>query len=133
MREAPFVVSIILGAVIVFGIVPSFTVWGWVRFARRREERTVPSLLSTVALSLATASILCAVLYLLLLRSVPADDLGPDPPRIEAVIQVGAAFDLIAVVTALAGTRKPNRIRWQSLVVAVGVLLFWISQGFRIH
>jgi len=54
-------VVVVLFAVGVYVGLPALMIWGWVRWFRRTQPRTLPSILSLIGFTLATASGVLAV------------------------------------------------------------------------
>ena len=61
MHKAIESVLLFLFAVGIYAGLPAWMIWGWVRWFRRAPPRTLPSSLSLIGLTLATASGLLAV------------------------------------------------------------------------
>jgi len=61
MLKAVEGVLVLLLAVAIYGGVPALMLWGWARWFRRTQPRTVPVILSLIGFALATASGLLAV------------------------------------------------------------------------
>ena len=111
------------------GVVPAVMVWGWVRWIRGNQARTPFLVLSRIALVSATASALLALVSVLCYRSIPGQILLPDPLPAVIVKRSGAALALVATATAIGGSVRPNLLRWQALVGALGALCFWLAVG----
>jgi hypothetical protein len=122
----------ILSDIVLFvlcGVVPAVMVWGWVRWIRRNQARTVFLILSRIALVSATTSALLALASVLYYRSIPGRIFVPDPMPAIIVERAGAALALIATATAIGGVMRPNLLRWHALVGALGALFFWLAVG----
>lgn len=112
------------------GGVPGVMVWGWVRWIRREETRTLWLTMSRIALASASASALLVFASILYARSIPGYNSSyPDPLPLVIINRSGAVLSLVATATAIGGAITPNLLRWHALVGALGVLLFWLAAG----
>jgi hypothetical protein len=103
--------------------VPVLTIYGWARWVRNTESKTLFSTLSLVGFSLATASALLAIssgLYALAIGGFRYYD-----PLLLRIYRVGALLSIIAVGFAIAGVWRGNPLRWYAVVCSAGTLVFW--------
>jgi nucleoside recognition membrane protein YjiH len=123
----------ILSDIVLFvlcGVVPGVTIWGWVRWMRRKQARTVFLTLSQIGLVCATVSAFLALSSTLYYRSIPGYNSSyADPLPLVIINRAGSVLALAAVATAICGTIRPNLLRWQALVGALGALFFWLAAG----
>jgi len=101
--------------------------WGWARWFRRTQPRTVPAILSLIGFTLATASGLLAVssvLYAHAIGGFPFYD-----PRLLRVYRWGGLLSLSGLVFGIAGVWRPGPVRWLAPVCSFGTLLFWFASA----
>jgi hypothetical protein len=106
--------------------IPALLLWGWVRWSKGRNTypRSLSSKLSLVGFSLATASAALALathLYARFVHSFPFYD-----PTLMKIYAVGCLLSIVGIALAVAGTGRPNAVRWLAPVCAVGTLVFWL-------
>jgi hypothetical protein len=106
--------------------IPALLLWGWVRWSKGRNTypRSLSSKLSLVGFSLATASAALALathLYARFVHSFPFYD-----PMLMKIYAVGCLLSIVGIALAVAGTGRPNAVRWLAPVCAVGTLVFWL-------
>lgn len=104
------------------GLLP-LMIWGWVRWAKRKQPRTAFSMLSLTGFSLATASALLAVSSL-----VYAHSIGGFPFYDALLLKIyrwGALISLTGTIFAIGGAWRSSPVRWHALACTVGTLLFW--------
>ena len=107
-------------------LIPALLVWGWIRWARRPQElaRSRSDTFSLVGFSLATASAALALgthLYARFVRSFPFYD-----PVLLKIYACGCLLSVVGIVFAVAGTGRPNPVRWFAPTCAIGTLIFWL-------
>jgi hypothetical protein len=127
-NQVKFIVSLI----VVYALYSSLLgvmVWGWVRWMRRKQARTVSSVLSLLGLALATASVVAAVASVWYGHYIGYDFSHPNPPLLHFIDWAGALLALAATAAAAGGLRRPSSVRWHSLVVALGILVLWVLTG----
>ena len=120
-------VLVVLVAVGFYLGLPVLTIWGWVRWFRRTQPRTLPSILSLIGLTLATASGLLAVssvLYAHAIGGFPFYD-----PRLLIIYRWGGLLSLSGLVFGIAGVWRPGPVRWLAPVCSLGTLLFWFASA----
>lgn len=113
-----FLVAIVYALPVVFA-------WGWVRWVRRPQPRTLPALLSLVGFLLATTSGLLAISmlsYAHVIGGFPYYD-----PTLLRIYRWGTLLSLSGVLSGLIGLWQPGPLRWHAPACAVGTLLFWIA------
>src|SRR5204863_8909304 len=120
-------VLVVLVAVGFYLGLPVLTIEGWVRWFRRTQPRTLPSILSLIGLTLATASGLLAVssvLYANAIGGFPFYD-----PRLLRMYRWGGLLSLSGLVFGIAGVWRPGPVRWLAPVCSLGTLLFWFASA----
>jgi hypothetical protein len=105
--------------------IPMLTVliWGWLRFARQKEPRTLYSNLSVISFTLASVSGLLAISSMLY-----ADALGGFPyydPRLLRIFECGGLLSIAGIAFAIGGARQSSALRWPGLCFSAAMLLFW--------
>ncbi len=112
-------------AVAVTLFIPPMLLWGWVRWSKDKSyPRTRSSTCSLIGFSLATASATLAIathLYARFVHNFPSDD-----PTLMKIYAIGCLFSIIGITLGVAGTGRPNSIRWLAPVCAIGTLVFWL-------
>jgi hypothetical protein len=88
-------------------------IFGWIRWARVQQPRTLSPTLSLVGLVLATSSLLFAF--------VPSLYAG----SFDVARQLGGWASLAAVFVAVCGVWRPHPLRWRALACSAGMVLFW--------
>lgn len=118
---------LVLFAVGVYVGLPALMIWGWARWFRRTQPRTLPSILSLIGLTLATASGLLAVssvMYAHAIGGFPFYD-----PRLLRIYRWGGLLSLSGIVFGIAGVWRPGPVRWLAPVCSLGTLLFWFASA----
>jgi hypothetical protein len=106
MNKAAGSALLVLFVVAVYIALPAVMIWGWVRWSRRTQLRTVSSILSLIGFTLATASGLLAISAMLYTRAV-----GGFPfydPLLLRIYRWGALLSLSGIVFALIGVWRPG-------------------------
>jgi hypothetical protein len=106
---------------------PALVIWGWIRWYRRTQPRTLLSILSLIGLVLATASAMLgvsSVLYAHAIGGFPYYD-----PRLLRIYRGGGLLSLSGIVFGIAGAWRPSPVRWLAPVCSVGTLLFWLASA----
>lgn len=119
--------TLILYVACIYMALPAAMVWGWVRWSKRTQPRTWPSMLSLVGFVLATASGLLAagsVLYAQTSGGFPFYD-----PSLLRIYRWGGLLSLSGTVFAFIGVWRPGPLRWHAPACAVGTLLFWFASA----
>ena len=104
--------------------VPILILWGWVRWLKDKNPRTISSTLSLLGFSLATASALLVPvthLYARFVRSFPFHD-----PTLMRIFACGCLLSSAGIVFAIGGSGRRGPVRWLAPVCAFGTLLFWL-------
>jgi len=125
MNKAVESVMVALLAVGSYVGLPALMIWGWVRWSKLTQPRTLPSILSLVGFTLATASGLLATSAMLYARAV-----GGFPfydPLLLRIYRWGALLSLSGIVFAVIGVWRPSPLRWHAPACAIGTLLFWFA------
>jgi hypothetical protein len=106
---------------------PALLIWGWIRWFRRTQPRTLPSILSLIGLALATASAMLAVssvLYAHTIGGFPYYD-----PRLLRIYRWGGLLSLSGIVFGIGGVWRPGPVRWLAPVCSLGTALFWFASA----
>ena len=118
-------VEIIFIALGVLGylVSPVALIWGWVRWITLPRQRDALSILSFVGFLLANSSAVLAIAsiaYAQLIHGFAFYD-----PRLMRVFRWGFSLSLGGLAFGIGGVWRPNSIRWQAPVCALGTLAFW--------
>ena len=127
MHKAVESVLLFVFAVCIYAGLPALTIWGWVRWSKRRQPRTLPSILSLVGFTLATASGLLAassLLYASAIGGFPFYD-----PLLLRIYRWGGVLSLSGIVFGIGGVWRPGPVRWLAPVCSLGTLLFWFASA----
>ena len=100
--------------------VPVLTVWGWRRWATRKQPRTLTSDLSVISFGLATLSALLAIAAVLRGGFRYYDSL------LLTIYGAGLLLALAGMVFAISGIWKPGPLRWHAPVCSLAMLAFWL-------
>jgi hypothetical protein len=103
--------------------VPVLTIYGWVRWARHKNPKTLSSTLSLVGFSLATASALLAI-FSVLFATLNGGFRFYDPLLLHIYVY-GVLLSLTAMAFAISGVWRAHPSRWYALVCSAETLLFW--------
>jgi hypothetical protein len=115
--------SIIFGlGISMYIAMPVVLVWGWVRWKKRTQPRTLCSTLSLIGFSLATLSGLLAILTVFYAIAIPFRFYDPSLLRI---YRWGLLLSLTGFLFAISGVWRANPLRWYAPAGAVGMFLFW--------
>lgn len=107
-------------------LIPALLIWGWIRWSKLHHE-VPPSRSFTFSLlgfSLASASAALALathLYARFIHSFPFYD-----PTLMKIYACGCLLSIVGIVFAVAGTGRPNPVRWFAPICAFGMLVFWL-------
>jgi len=101
------------------------TVWGWVRWSKRVQPRTVASILSLIGFALATASAILGISTLLYARAVHSFPIND--PLLLRIFGCGALLSLSSTVFAILGIWRPGPLRWHALACGIVNLLLWFA------
>jgi hypothetical protein len=105
-------------------LVPALLFWGWLRWSQNDGPRTSSSNFSLVGFSLATASAVLALgthLYARFIHNLPLQD-----PTLMKIYACGCLLSIAGIAFAVAGTGRPNPVRWLAPLCAFGTLVFWL-------
>jgi hypothetical protein len=125
MSKSSASMILVLYAVTIYIALPAAMVWGWARWSKRSQSRTVLSILSLVGFIFATASgllVISAVLYARAVGGFPFYD-----PSLLRIYRWGALLSLSGIVFAIIGVWRPGPLRWHAPVCAIGTLVFWLG------
>ncbi|MGA8038407.1 MAG: hypothetical protein WA823_17960 [Candidatus Acidiferrales bacterium] len=106
---------------------PAVMVWGWARWFKRSEPRTLSSNLSFGGFVFANISVLLALSATLFLHSSAGSPLGSS--LLLRLYSIGLVLSVLGVILCVAGLRRSSPLRWPGLLCAGGVLMFWIFTG----
>jgi hypothetical protein len=104
--------------------VPVMLAWGWVRWAKSKQPRTLSTVLSVAGFALATASALLAITTLLYGQAI-----GGFPfydRRLLRIYRWGMLLSLGGTVFSISGLWRTSPLRWHALSAAFGTLVFWV-------
>lgn len=105
-------------------LIPALILWGWVRWSKNESPRSRSSTCSLAGFSLATASAALAVathLYARFVHSFPYYD-----PILLKIYAVGSLLSIAGIALSVAGSGRPNPVRWLAPICSVGTLVFWL-------
>jgi hypothetical protein len=107
-------------------LIPVLLIWGWLRWAKDKTEnpRSPSSTFSLFGFSLATASAALALITHLYARFVHSFSLRD--PTLFKIYACGCLLSVAGIAFAVAGTGRPNPVRWLAPVCAFGTLIFWL-------
>lgn len=120
-------VPLFLFALALYAGVPALMVWGWVRWFRRTQERTVPVVLSLIGFTLATTSGLLGASSVLYAHAIGG--FAYYDPRLLRIYRWGGLLSLSGLVFSIAGVWRPGPVRWLAPVCSFGTLLFWFASA----
>jgi hypothetical protein len=126
MHDAVQTVIATVLAICLFVVLPAAMIWGWVRWWKCTQPRTL-SILSLVGFLLATISALLAIS-----TWVHAHEIGGFPfndPALLRIYRLGGRLSLAGLAFALIGIWRPSPLRWHAPVCAFGILLFWFEMA----
>jgi hypothetical protein len=126
MHDAVQTVIATVLAICLFVVLPAAMIWGWVRWWKRIQPRTL-SIFSLVGFVLATASGLVAVgsiIYVHKVGSVPYWD-----PVLLRSLRWGALLSFSGLAFGLIGVWRPGPLRWHAPACALGILFFWFAEA----
>jgi|SRR5580704_1899574 hypothetical protein len=116
---------------VVFGILfgvgylvsPVMLIWGWARWSRRPQSRTILPLLSLIGFIFASASALLAV------SSMAYAQIHPFPyydPLLLRIFRAGVLLSLAGVGFGISGVWRASPLRWHAPTSALAPFVFWI-------
>ena len=127
MNKAVESVLVVVAAVGFYVGLPALMIWGWARWFSRTQPRTLPSILSLIGFTFATASGLLgvsSVLYAHVRGGFPYYD-----PLLMRIYGWGGMLSLSGIVFGIGGVWRPGPVRWLAPVCSVGTLLFWFASA----
>ena len=116
-------VAILVGVCLYLAL-PAAMIWGWIRWLRPTQPRTLFSILSLAGFVLSTASGLLAISAMLCARAI-----GGFPfysPPLLRIYAWGALLSTAATALGAVGVLRPSPLRWHALACGLGTLLFWL-------
>jgi len=102
-------------------------VWGWIRWAKYPQQKSLYPILSLVGFTLATLSGLLAVfsmLYAALNGGFPYYD-----ARLLKIYGWGGVLSIAGLPCATSGARQSSALRWHAIGFSLGMLLFWFMSA----
>jgi hypothetical protein len=120
-------VLIVLFRVAFYGGVPALLIWGWSRWFRRAQPRSLPVVLSLLGFALATASALLAVSSVVWAHAIGG--FSYDDPRLLRMYRWGGLLSLSGLALGIAGVWRPGPVRWLAPVCSLGTALFWFASA----
>jgi hypothetical protein len=115
----------LLVAMVFYFAMPAGFVWGWVKWATRKQTLAVAAFLSLVGFTFATASALLAassVLYAQAMGGFAFYD-----PLLITIFRWGVLLSLSGTLFGLMGIWRPGPLRWFAPTCSIGILLFWLA------
>jgi hypothetical protein len=125
-KVAETMIFLLLALGIYIGLA-ALMIWGWVRWSKRTQPRTLFFNLSLIGFTFAMASALLAissVMYAGAIGGFPFYD-----PLLLRIYGCGGLLSLCGIVFGVGGIRRPGPLRWLAPVCAFGTLLFWFMQA----
>jgi hypothetical protein len=121
-------VSVAVQAIIMLLILAAFAapvilIWGWIRWAKRKEVGTASSILSLAGLALSTISALLALSTSAFARFHP---FGFYDPTLMRIMRWGILLSFCGCLFALGGIWRKNPLRWHAPLCGLGTLAIWI-------
>src|SRR6266849_1817214 len=116
-----FFAALIIGG---FIAAPALLIWGWVRWTRQPQQRSIFPILSLAGFAFATASSLLAVssvMYSVGICGFPYYD-----PRLLRIFRLGILLSLVGIALGIGGLWSPSSLRWHAPASAFRTLMFWI-------
>jgi len=104
--------------------IPLLLIWGWIRWSKDRNPRTIPTTLSLVGFTLSSSSALLALLtalYARFIRSFPFYD-----PTLMKIYGYGSLLSVAGLLFGIAGVWRRGPLRWLAPACSIGMLAFWI-------
>lgn len=108
---------------------PVLIIWGWIRWKKHSDAKSVFSILSLLGFSLATASASLVIASSLYARVTGGYAFYA--PSLLLVYDSGVVLSIEAVAFALGGVWRTNSLRWHALICGAGTLLFWAIRNSR--
>jgi hypothetical protein len=118
-------ILVALFAICEYAGVPALLIWGWVRWFKRPEPRTLFPILSFVGFAFATASAVLAFLSMVYANFIGG--FAYYDPRLMKIFGLAAVLSLSATAFALGGVWRPSPLRWHALACGVATLMFWLA------
>jgi len=124
-------VVLVIYLLVIYVVLPSMMIWGWIRWTTNNEQRTVFSVLSLIGFSLATLSIILAISSTLFARATRGLLLY-DPFSL-TIPAWGALISATGLVIVGVGLWRRSLLRWHALICSVGALMFWVTEATTLH
>jgi hypothetical protein len=107
-------------------LIPVLLLWGWIRWSKHHHDapRSRSSTFSLLGFSFATASATLALathFYARFIHSFPFYD-----STLMKIYACGCLLSVAGIAFSVAGTGRPNPVRWLAPVCAFGTLVFWL-------
>lgn len=106
---------------------PPMLVWGWIRWARRTKQWSIPAISSLSAFALATASASPAVASALYAHAVGGFQYYD--PRLMRIYAWGALLSASALILSITGIWRLSPLRWHALFCSFGTLVYWFAMA----
>lgn len=116
-------ILLVLCAVGAYFATPVAIIWGWVRWAKRTKQRTLPAILSLAGFILATASALFAIFAVVYTQ---ASGLVFYDPQVLRIYRWGCLLSLGGIAFSISGVWSRSPLRWLAPACSAGTLLFWL-------
>ncbi|MGA2982518.1 MAG: hypothetical protein ABSG32_01815 [Terriglobia bacterium] len=102
---------------------PVLLAWGWVRWARQRQSRTVCGILSLIGFTFASLSALLAIFLAVYGRVI--GHFQYYDPALMRIYGVGLLLSMVGFGFGISGVWKANPLRWHAPACAIGTFLYW--------
>jgi hypothetical protein len=122
-------VSISIG--IIFGILialsylatPVALIWGWTRWARQPQQRTVPAISSLIGFIFGTAS---AILAVSSVAYAQVHRFRYDDRLLLGICRWGCLLSVAGILFGIGDVGRPGPLRWHAPVCGLGMFAFWL-------
>ena len=121
--STPVGIFVAILAILGYTVAPITCVWGWARWGQRPKLRTIPSILSLLGFTLASASALLAASAI---AYAQIHNFAYYDPKLLKIMRGGVLLSLAGLVFGLSGIWKANPLRWHAPVSAVATLALWV-------
>jgi len=118
-------IQIIFGILMALGylVTPVMLIWGWMRWARQPQQRTVAAILSLIGFTFGTASAILAVSTIAYahVHHFPFYD-----PLLLRIFRWGGVLSLAGIGFGISGVWRTGPLRWHAPVCGLGMFAFWL-------
>jgi hypothetical protein len=106
-----------------YATAPLLVAFGWIRWVKRKEARTLSSLLSLVGFVFASASFLLALGTFI--AALWHGGFQYYDSTLLRLFSWGMRLSLGGVLFGILGVWRPSALRWHALGLSTGMFLFW--------